>query len=345
MIVWYNCKISDKRLTPIGSRFNLKNNNRFDIAKYTFASLKPLDSLISAHYFNLELDDPYKGREKEMEEFILNLFPKAKVQWYRCNNVVQWRELQPKFNAIDDDVLFLAGNDDHVFWDSNIDIVKQGLELLSKDTDPQAALIYCHYPEALRSALNFNGKLTDCGNFLQFNHGSAVSVAITKKELYNRFLEKEKNLDREVYRLDGWQVEWYSKIYAPTKEIARHFDGYNHVAMDPNVCPPLDIPTGFFDKNVTIRYGFKDRDPNCININPTSKNLFSIDPTGADYKFLLDDIPAFWKPYVKHIEIAENIDNSLFVAARNQHYRDLSSPIFFGQRIPIPESWIKNHLK
>lgn len=344
MIVWYNCKISDKRLTPVGPRFNLKNNNRFDIAKYTFASLKPLDPLISAYYFNLELDDPYKGREQEMEEFILDLFPSAKIKWYRCNNVTQWKELQPEFNSIDDDILFVAGNDDHVFWDSNLDVYKKGLELISKDPDPRAALVYCHYPETLRQAYSLNGKLTDCGNFVIYNFDCAVSVAITKKELYNRFLEKETNTSREVYRLDGWQIEWYSKIYAPTKEIGRHFDGYNHVNMDPNICPPLEVPPGFFEKEMIIRYGFDDYDPKCVNINPKSKNLHTVDQTGADYKFTLDDIPAFWKPYIKDVIISPNVDHNELARFRDQYFLELSSPTFWGGKLNIPQQWIKQHL-
>lgn len=344
MIVWFNCKISDIRLTPVGSRFNLKNNNRFDIAKYTFASLKPLDPLISAYFFNLELDVMHKGREKEMEEFILDLFPKATIKWYRCNNVTQWKELHPEFNNINDDILFLAGNDDHIFWDSNIEIYKKGLDLLLNDPDPRSAFVYSHYPETLRGAYQFNGKLTECGNFVEYYYKCAIGVAITKKELYNRFLEKETNPTREVYRMDGWQSEWYSKIYGPTKEIGRHFDGYNHVRMDPNVCPPIDIPHGFFEKEVIIKYGFDEYDPNCVNINPLTKNLHVLDPNGTDYKFTLEDIPAFWKPYIKEILISPNLNHHEMSKARDLYFKELICTTHNGEKINIPEKWIEKHL-
>ena len=41
---------------------------------------------------------------------------------------------------------------------------------------------------------------------------------------------------------------------------------------------------------------------------------------GADYKFTLDDIPAFWHPYIKEIIIAPDVDSAQMNLARDQHY-------------------------
>lgn len=350
MIIWYNIKITETRLNPssAGPRGNLKSTNRFDIAKYTFASFVPLEPIISKIIFNISLEYPYQGREQELEEWIRGLFPPSKIQilWHRCNNVAQWREIQPIIDAIDDDILYLAGNDDHVFTDANTILWQRGLELLSQDSDYKSALVYCHYPELMRYGYHRNAKLIDGGNFINFKFDASISIAVTQKELYHNFLKNNKNPDREVYRLDGFEwEEYYSNIYMATKEISRHYDGYTHVGMDPNVCPPLDIPVGFFEKQIIIRYGFPDRDPTCVNINPLSVNLYSTDIQGADYKFNLDDIPMFWRPYIKHIEIADDIDNEQLTIARNKHYLELSSATHLATHVPIPENWVNSHLK
>ena len=350
MIVWYNIKITDKRLNSgtCGPRGNLKIVNRFDIAKYTFASFVPLETITSKFIFNISLEDPFQGREEELGEWIKNLFPPNKVEiiWHRCNSVAQWKEVQPIIDAIDDDLVYIAGNDDHVFTDSDISLWQKGLELVSQDSNYKSALVYCHHPEILRNGVERGARLIDDGNFVNFRLDMSVSIAVTTKEFYHSFLKNNKDPNREVYRMDGFEwEEFYSNIYAPTKEISRHFDGYPHVAMNPNVCPPLDIPVGFFDKNITIRYGFNDRDPNCVNINPLSQNLYFVDVNGSDYKFTLDDIPLFWKPYIKKIEIADNIDHDQLTAARNKHFSELSSAAHNGIQIPVPEDWVKKHLK
>ena len=57
MIVWFNCKITDNRLNPENiERYNLRNDNRFDVARYSFASFAPLAPLVSKFIFNLELE-------------------------------------------------------------------------------------------------------------------------------------------------------------------------------------------------------------------------------------------------------------------------------------------------
>jgi hypothetical protein len=153
-----------------------------------------------------------------------------------------------------------------------------------------------------------------------------------------------KDPNKEFFRLDDWQIETYEKVIVPTREIQRHFDGYSHVGMDPTVCPPIEIPPGFFEKNLVIRYGFNDYDPSCVNINPLSPSLHAVDIKSADYKFMLNDIPMFWKPFIKRIEISTTIDHPKMLDARNQYYKEVSSPFFSGKKMEIPESWIENHL-
>jgi hypothetical protein len=75
-------------------------------------------------------------------------------------------------------------------------------------------------------------------------------------------------------------------------------------------------------------------------------NLYSVDLNGIDYKFGLDDIPAFWKPYIKRIEIADGVDLNELNFARDQHFIELASSGLIGGTpgAPIPREWIVNHL-
>ena len=57
MIIWFNCKITDVRLNPQSIvRYNLRNDNRFDVARYSFASFAPLEPLTTKFIFNLEMN-------------------------------------------------------------------------------------------------------------------------------------------------------------------------------------------------------------------------------------------------------------------------------------------------
>lgn len=337
MIIWFNCKISDKRLTVIGPRGNLKEYNRFDVTKYAFASFVPLEPNISKIFFNLELDEPYVGREKEMEDWIYSLFPseKVRIQWHRCMNIIEWRKVQVEIDEIDDDIIYLAGCEDYVFMCKNTDAWNQGINLIKKDPSPTAVMAMCHYHEALFDAYNTRmSKLTLCGNFVTAPYHGTYSIFVMKKELYHMYLEANNDPSRIFYRPDGFWVEFNKTIYAPTIELAKHYDGYssNHGI---SICPPLEIPVGFFEKSIVIRYGFNDRDDTCVNINPLL-DLYSVDINGTDYKWTLDDIPAFWKPYIKKIIINDNIDENAFALARDKLILTLTDK--------VPKEYVQKHM-
>jgi hypothetical protein len=134
MIVWFNCKISDIRPNP-QPRYNLRHDDRFDIAKYSFASFAPLSPLVSKFIFNLEMADAYVGREADMEAWLKSVLPadKLELNWFRCDTKEQWEDLRNQVNELDDDLIFPAGNEDHVFMDSSITVIEELLELIKND--------------------------------------------------------------------------------------------------------------------------------------------------------------------------------------------------------------------
>ena len=102
---------------------------------------------------------------------------------------------------------------------------------------------------------------------------------------------------------------------------------------------------------MTIRYGFKDIDKNCVNINPLAETEKVTDlEHGVDYRFTLKDIPAFWKPFIKEIIVAEGIDHNEMARARDQHMLastraefDFTYLGYFAGEPYTPADWINNH--
>jgi hypothetical protein len=328
MIVWFNCKISDIRLTP-QPRYHLRTDDRLDVAKYSLASFRPLDEVTSKWIFNFELADGCAGKEKEFEDWIRENFPadKTVINWYRCNHYEQWQEMADLVNAEDDELIFPAGNEDHIFMDTDIELFKEGLELVKNDSDPNAVFFTSHYPELARCSFYFNPEgITENKHFTWYVLGSNDALRVMKKGLFNEYVQKIKNNKNIFYRTEDWnQLSLpVCKIYCPTKEQFRHYDGYAHVRIGADIAPPLEIPAGFFDKSMTIKYGFDQREEGAVNINPQMESFFAEDGAGTDYKFSLEDIPLFWKEHIKEIQINPDSDSEQLIEARDAQLLKMS---------------------
>lgn len=355
MIIWFNCKITDQRLTA-QPRYNLRNDNRFDVARYSFASFVPLEPLVSKFIFNLELADEHVGREAEMESWLRSLFPEDKLdlRWYRVNDISGWHEIKKEMELLGEKLIFPAGNEDHIFLDSNIDVFRRGLELIAQDPDPYATFMTSHYSESIRAASYFKGVPSDCGNFVSYKMVNNDAIRVMKKEYFEWYLDVAANSAQQLFRTEHWNniniLE--NTLYVPTKEQFRHLDGYAHVGVGPDVCPPLDIPAGFFD-GMTIRYGFDDYQEGAVNINPAADNLHANNEDGVDYKYVISEIPAFWKNHIKQIETFENIDELKFNQAYDIQLLDMTRINIdwwhvnaqFNESNQPPAKWINNHTK
>jgi hypothetical protein len=354
MILFFNNKITDVRRpgTVLPYRPNLNDDNRFDIARYTFASHAALDPLVSKYVFYLSIEDGFANRKDEMEEWLRSVFPKDKliIHWHRCNHINQWREAAKEFEDIDDPLIYPVGNDDHVFIDSSLSVLKSVMDLMINDPDPLAVLTVSHYPESMRYGPMHGATLTPCGNAIVYPYFTNDAIRIIKRDFFAWHLVAFDD-DRLCFRTEDWGFEYpVSKVYCPTKEIFRHFDGYEHVKIDVNRVPPLEIPKGFFQRDMHIRYGFSEIDSTAVNINPTIPSKTEDITNGVDYRFVLEDMPMFWKPYISKIDIADNIDNISMANARDKNFRDvlnakLASHIgTYTDANLAPQHWIKNHM-
>jgi len=351
MIFFINSKITDSRLFK-WQRYNLKNDDRLNIAKYCFASFAPLEPLISVFIFNLDLAE-FGDRKQELEDWILKVLPKEKVvfKWSRCNNIQDWRDAVELMSPLEDPVIFPITWEDHIFWDSNTDIITEGLSLIENDSSVNASILASHYPECMKYAIARGGQLTPSGNFVVYSGPDDSGQRIMKREFFNQHVANPQDPNKVIFRVEELSTPPgpITKIHQPTKEQFRHFDGYSHVGIEGDVVPPIDIPPGFFEGNMIIRYGFDDYDANAVNINPL-RNLRTMDPNGVDYNFAIEDIPAFWKPFIKEIQVADNIDTHVMQVARDKHYADMTNISFsscygiFNEKSAVPADWIGNHM-
>jgi hypothetical protein len=330
MILIFNVKITDNRLAHYRNTSNLNypSNNRIDIFKYCLASYEPLLPIISKCILYVEIEPELEDRKLELVDFIKEIYPDSKLElyFYRNNYHSQWLEVCNKLKDYGDDIIFFCGNDDHIFIDSNTKIIEEGIELLKEEDNSLSVVYYSHWLEQIKLSEYNNASLIDSGNFLLYNSSNYDSIQMMNKKRFIKIWtetcssDDRYNNDRgPIFRPDHLnppiQPLRSCNTYVPTKEIVRHFDGYGHVkgySIDNvhNYTPPLFIPPGFFENKIEILYGYINRDNNNTNLNPDSEYLFSENSDGTDYRWCLEDIPAFWIKRINKIDINKKDDEN-----------------------------------
>lgn len=326
MIVLLNTLITSNRLNQyrqnIGSHFPI--HNRLDIFKYCIASYVAMDPLISKYVLFVNLSDEFKPYQEELNQFIIDTIPVEKLilEWRQLNYIHEWVDVCSLIDTFDDEMIWLACNDDHIFIDSNLDTVKDGLNILKQDPDPMATIYYSHFPEIIKMAKHCNAKLVDGGNYVNFTWSRFDSIQIIKQDRLKKYWIDFDGDSRLWYRSDDmlYMRSIPSSFYAPTKEIVRHFDGYGHVGNFTNITPSLCIPPGFFSSSLKIRYGFDGHENGWTSLNPMAPTLYSIDPNGSDYRWCVSDIPLFWLPKISEIKYSNNIDDTALINSRNLYF-------------------------
>lgn len=335
MILLCNTFITETK-PSIGKGFvfreNLKSFSNFDIFKYSLASLAvayPWSKVI----LKISLDDIYKSRQQELEDFIKNEFKNFNLilEWKRNEFQNDWKQT---YDLLDNNLIWFYCNHDHIFFDNDISYLKK----LTQDIQQEelCSVQFSHWPEnirtikqGLKSSPSFpfiqdpTYKIED--NYAWANTTNFDSIQIITKELYRKWWFEGEFNHIKLPRPDFFGIGLAEikpvplhKTIAPFKEICRHFDGYQHIqpAITNNQCPAIDIPPGFFDNDIKIRYGYDDYKEGWVNINPTNPNYYAYDKTGVDYKFTLEDLPLVWKSRISFIDSNPNIDEEEFIQHR-----------------------------
>lgn len=131
------------------------------------------------------------------------------------------------------------------------------------------------------------------------------------------------------------------RVIIPYREIARHYDGYFYHGITNNQVPSIEIPVGFFENNIKIRYGYEDRKDGWVNINPKAENYYAHDISGTDYKFTLEEIPVFWKERISEIDIKNGLDGQELLQYR---LKSILEMVYTSPNHPIDEEVVNRVL-
>jgi len=212
-------------------------------------------------------------------------------------------------------------------WSEFIRNAKAGPTNTHKDNPPQF--------------YNINYKLED--NYVSYQGHCYDSIHIISKKLYEDFFLKTKWDDAlflfpnrfasghlELPRIDGVGITDLNfirnkvlnvptpkqRIIIPYRELSRHYDGYFYHGITNEQVPSINIPPGFFESDIKIRYGYDDRKEGWVNINPKSEHYYAADTSGADYKITLKEIPLSWKNRISQFDINPDIDEEEMIQYR-----------------------------
>jgi len=151
MILFCNTFITETK-PVIGKGFvfreNLKSFSNFDIFKYSLASLAvayPWSKVI----LKISLDDIYKSRQQELEDFIKSEFKDFNLilDWQRNEHQNDWKQ---SYELLDDNLIWFYCNHDHIFFDSKNDYLKNITNQIKNKK--LCSLQFSHWPENIRTA-------------------------------------------------------------------------------------------------------------------------------------------------------------------------------------------------
>ena len=339
MVLLFNVFLTDtpanKFILPILDRGNLKTHSKLEITKYTLAGLAAaypwkraiinIELDFSTGYTTLDLED--------IQDYVSAEFKGVDVLFSSKRNLYQ-KDWQKTYDDINDDFVFYLGNHDHAFLASDNSYLQDLVSLAKTSYGKYATIIASHWPENMRWAKcgyiqldennprEENKKYAVHETHLHYEKVHVDSMNIITKELYHNWFFTGDWGDIKLPRTEGigeWglpQIRDAVKVPLPVQDIIiplreqfRHFDGYMHQRIPNEICPSLEIPTGFFESNIKIRYGYEDYKQGWVNINPKTKNYYAIDSSqGTDYKFTLEDLPLVWKNKISKIDCNPDIN-------------------------------------
>ena len=329
MILLVNVFITDQGITLYDRGF-LRSDDKLSIFKYSLASLAVMEwSDILIYY---DLDAKFEHLREDTDTFIRSIFKKCQIHHFRFSHQSQWKQVVNKLCEIsDDDFVWLVCNDDHIYMDSN-NVYMESIERKLKELAARYKFVsfyYSHWPEMLAVAtkgIRWERKLLkENDNYYLLKWKNCDSAQIVNKKLLKYWWFANDYGDAVMFRTDtpskfgGVDLKSPEMVtIIPKREIVRHLDGYNHVGIDIDRCPPLFIPEGFFDNDIKIQYGFEKRKDAYTTVNPLKSNYSTVAENGADLRCMIDEIPLFWKQRISKVEIAENLNQNQLISGRNR---------------------------
>ena len=237
------------------------------------------------------------------------------IYHYRNHNQSMWQKAVNRINHYSDDqLIWFTCNDDHIFIDNDLnhlDLLNKKHQELLKDT-PYVSCFITHWPELLALRVN-RGKydreiVEDSEKYFVMNWKNDDGTSIINKGLLKYWwFENDYGEDAIFRRTDdpeGSVICPEMKTIVPYREQARHFDGYDHVGINPNECPPLFIPAGFFKSQIKISSCNSEKSEGYVLLDVKNNKTKAFSEEGVDLRCFSDDVPLFWNS-----RISETLDN------------------------------------
>ena len=334
-------------------RGHLPGANQIDIFKYTISSLAAVNRW-SLVIFNIRLDNHYQHCWDDLQRYIHEEFDpicsRVEVNQGRCEYQHQWQDLVERLEAEPDPYIWYACNHDHVFMDYDRHALDTALLALDQEPDPRKAIYYSHWPEFNRVMQNNfpqSFRVLPCGTV------AGLSIQMDSIQIVSKPLLRDWWFSRDFGNAYRPRSDWQHihtcdpyPTYCPYREVVKHFDGYSHL-FNTDVVPPLSIPPGFFERDLKIRYGYSDNLEGWVNVHPM-RSYKTATPQGVDYRWVLADIPLFWKDRITAIEISPEYSYEELLMARNEAVRSYmtayTSHPHLGGAMP-PEEYILKSMR
>ncbi|KAL3897809.1 MAG: hypothetical protein SGPRY_012970 [Prymnesium sp.] len=238
--------------------------SRLEIALYSLSTYAALP--IKRVFLYLELGEEFASRRPEFDARVQYLFGDRLVvnQPKRLTSQPEWRQAMTTIAPYIDSasashrLIWLLGNDDHPFIDTNQSVLREGIAMLRVDPSRFKCLMPSHWPEALRLSGKF-GPPQLRGSYVVSRQTLTDAVLIMNLGFMRYLLLELDWKGRRYSRMDSliWGSGIYGKrkgalvrtnkliqtMYVPLRELCRKFDGYLEVAnIPPSVLPPLVLP-------------------------------------------------------------------------------------------------------
>lgn len=307
MILFVNVKITSDFLTYY-ERGLLPSAERAQVFRYAMASLAVIPW--SAVRLYIEFDQTQIHHRDEVLEHIRQIFPAAQLSTTRLKYQKDWQPAIEELDELDDELVWYLCNDDHVFIDTNLDTVL-GIEqhmLRLMEANPYVGCPFSHWPEQVAAFSRINYRMEE--GHMVAPYASPDSVQIVTKDILRHWWFSA-DYGNEVMVRSDWgpivKTDYPQPGLGvlPLRELVRHFDGYSHVGIDGNICPPLFIPPRFFDNDVRLRYGGMPQ-AGTVLVDPLNPNSSAVHGAGADLQITLDELPLFWRSAIAETAVARD---------------------------------------
>ncbi|MER2520066.1 MAG: hypothetical protein ABTQ34_05180 [Bdellovibrionales bacterium] len=309
-----------------------------DIFRYYLASMSviPWEGV----YVYCGLDGRYdtpETREKIQQTFIESFasVPHQSLEFNRLLTLGEWQAaLRPALTRHPDSLIYYSGNHDHIFIDYDLECLNAcvGFAQKHRSQNPFISIPYSHW---LFEISHRSQILLNSHHYIVGTSQRRDSIQILTPELMHKwFFEDSQKIpqDTRVRRTEdlGWLgAETFLRV-APNRELVRHFDGDSHISVACADYAPLNIPTGFFERNIRIAtYPVGGRDYAALEregytvFDPSCRDLAAAKAGGAYARQTAQDIPLFWRSRISSIDAPPNEDAAALLRQRDAAMHDV----------------------